>query len=49
MYAIDFPRSYLFELSDTVFDTLESSELFDDDGDPENFLKTGEITKIQAK
>ena len=49
MYAIDFPRSYLFELSETVFDTPESSKLFDDNGDPENFLKTYKITQIQAK
>ena len=47
---INFPRSYLFELSETVIDTQESSELFDDDGDPQNLLKKmGEITKIQAK
>ena len=49
MYAIDFPRSYLFELSETDFDNWEISELFDDDGDPQNFLKMGEITKTQAK
>ena len=49
MYVNDFSRSYLFELSETVFDTRESSELFDDDGDPQNFLKMGEITKTQAK
>ena len=48
VYRIDFSGSYLFELSETVFDTRESSELFDDDGDPENFLKTAEIIKIQA-
>ena len=50
MCLINFPRSYLFELSETVIDTQESSELFDDDGDPQNLLKKmGEITKIQAK
>ena len=47
---INFPRSYLFELSETVIDTQESSELFDDDGDPQNLLKRmGEITKTKAK
>ena len=48
MCVIDIPRSYLFELSETVFDT-QSLELFDDVGDPENFPKTGEIIKIQTK
>ena len=46
--VIDIPRSYLFELSETVFDT-GSLELFDDVGDPENFPKTGEIIRIQTK
>ena len=48
MCVIDIPRNYLFEPSETVFDT-QSLELFDDVGDPENFPKTGEIIKIQTK